>query len=95
MSKPEVSAISAALISRYREGAGADLNRQRRLGVQYAIGSGMIAVAAVVLNLAWLSLLVWAVFVAWLALRQRAGAIHAEMVAQAFAELESANEMRT
>lgn len=85
---PELSPETAALIARYRHDARADLARQRRLGVQYALGAGLIAVAAWVLNLAWLALVVWAVFVFWLVLRLRAGSAHATAVAQAFEELQ-------
>lgn len=88
MSTPELSAETTALIARYRVDARADLARQRRLGLQYALGAGLIAVAAVVLNLAWLALAVWAVFVIWLVLRLRASTAHAASVARAFDELQ-------
>lgn len=92
MTDKELSPETVALIARYRTGAGADLARQRRLGIQYALGAGMIALAAIVLNLAWLALVVWLIFAVWLGLRLKAGAQHAAAVARAFDELQGAAE---
>ncbi|MEO0766677.1 MAG: hypothetical protein AAFY75_11725 [Pseudomonadota bacterium] len=80
---PELSEETAAVIARYSDGAAEDLAKQRRLSMQYAFGAGLIALAAIVLQTAWLSLGVWAVFVLWLVLRLRASRVQATAVARA------------
>ncbi len=54
------------------------LARQKRLSLQYATASGLIALAAIILDAAWLSLAVWGIFVIWLTLRLRAARMRLE-----------------
>ena len=84
MTKIELPAATSDLIARYKDGAAADLARQKRMAIQYGTGAGLIALAAIVLDMAWLSVAVWAIFVIWLVLRLRAGALHAAAISQAF-----------
>lgn len=48
------------------------LARQRRLSIQWGAAALAVALAAVILDLAVLALLVWAMFALWLALRMKA-----------------------
>ncbi|WP_435137342.1 hypothetical protein [Pseudopelagicola sp. nBUS_19] len=93
MSAPKVSPETAALILSYRDGAASDLATQQRLSVQYGIGAGLMALAAIVLQVAWLSLGVWAIFVVWLILRMRASRAHAKDVARALNELQQGSQV--
>lgn len=87
MTKQDLSEESRALIARYTAGAPVDLARQRRLALQYGAGALLIALAAIVLDQPWLSILVWLVFALWLRLRWHASQKQAAAVAQAFKEL--------
>lgn len=48
------------------------LSRQKRLSLQYGAATLVLALVAVVLDIAALALLVWAVFAFWLLLRMKA-----------------------
>ena len=53
----------------YRDPARSGIGRGIRLSIQYAIGAGIFLVAAIVTGNPWWSVVVYGVFVAWMAVR--------------------------
>lgn len=67
----ELTPKEREVLRAYRSPSRADIRRQVRLSVQYAIGSGIFACLGLSTNRPIYGFVVWAIFILWLVMRLR------------------------
>ena len=85
----ELTAEDRALMRGYLTGVERQVRQQRSIALRYAIGAGLLMIAALLFGSAWLALPVYGLLVTWLWLRHRAFRRRTRALADLFAKLEN------